>query len=130
MDQPRGAVDHVRLRDPARKTYTRTFRTRREADAFEAQERASRARGAWIDPRRAETSLHDVALSWLDSNPAIRPASIARDKTALRVHVLPALGDRTIGSLNPADVQKCVNDWARQMGPVQFGGSTDHSPPS
>jgi len=107
----------VRLRDPAGITYTRTFRTRREAETFEALERASRARGAWLDPRRAETKLHDVAVTWLDSNPAKRPSSIARDESALRVHVLPALGDRTIGSLTPADIQRCINEWSRQMAP-------------
>jgi integrase len=105
------------LRDPTGTTYTRTFRTRREAEAFEAQERASRARGAWLDPRRAEKRLGDVAGSWLESNPAKRPSSIARDESALRVHVIPALGERTIGSLTPADIQHWVNEWSQQMAP-------------
>lgn len=51
----------VRLRDPSGKTYTRTFRTRHEAETFAADERASRRRGAWLDPRRAETPLREVA---------------------------------------------------------------------
>ncbi len=91
----------VRLRDPSGKTYTRTFRTRREAEAFEADERASRRRGNWLDPRRSEEPLRVVAGRWLDSNPAKRPSSRARDDSALRVHILPALGDRPIGSLTP-----------------------------
>lgn len=45
----------VRLRDPSGQTYTRTFRNRREAEAFASDERASRRRGAWLDPRRAES---------------------------------------------------------------------------
>ena len=87
----------VRLRDPSGNTYTRTFRTRREAEAFEADERASRRRGNWLDPRRSEEPLRAVAARWLDSNPAKRPSSRARDDSALRVHILPALGDRSIG---------------------------------
>lgn len=64
----------VRLRDPPGRTYTRTFRTRREAEAFASDEQASRRRGAWLDPRRAEATLREVAGGWLDSNPGKRPS--------------------------------------------------------
>ena len=67
--------------------------------------------------RRPETKLRDVAMAWLDSNPAKRPSSIARDQSALRVHILPALGGQTIESLMPADIQRCVNDWSQRMAP-------------
>lgn len=107
----------VRLRDPAGKTYTRTFVTRREAEAFEVSERASRARGAWLDPRRAEATLRETAVAWLDANPGKRPSSRARDDSALRVHIHPALGDRTIGSLTPTDIQGCINHWSQTMAP-------------
>ena len=107
----------VRLRDPAGKTYNRTFRTRREAEAFEVSERASRARGAWLDPRRAEVTLRETATAWLDANPGKRPSSRARDDSALRTHIFPILGDRTIGSLTPSDIQRCVNDWSETMAP-------------
>ena len=105
----------VRLRDPSGKTYTRTFRTRREAEAFESDERASRRRGNWLDPRRSEEPLRGVAGRWLESNPAKRPSSRARDDSALRVHILPALGDRSIGSLTPSDIQQCVNIWSERL---------------
>jgi integrase len=97
--------------------YTRTFRTRRQAEAFEADQRASRRRGAWLDPRRAEEPLRAVAEQWLDSNPFKRPSSRARDESALRTHILPALGDRPIGSLTPSDIQQCVNDWSQKLAP-------------
>lgn len=107
----------VRLRDPSGRTYTRTFRTRREAEAFASDERASRRRGVWLDPRRAETTLREVAAGWLDSNPGKRPSSRARDDSALRTHILPALGDRPIGSLTPSDIQRWVNDWSQTLAP-------------
>ena len=107
----------VRLRDPAGKTYTRTFRTRREAETFEVSERASRARGAWLDPRRAEVTLLETATVWLDANPGKRPSSRARDDSALRTHIFPMLGSRTIGSLIPSDIQRCVNQWSETMAP-------------
>ena len=46
----RGARYDVRLRSPDGRNYKRTFRSRREADAYEARELADRSRGAWIDP--------------------------------------------------------------------------------
>lgn len=107
----------LRLRDPSGRVYTRTFRTRREAEAFEADERASRRRGSWLDPRRAEEPLRAAAAQWLDSNPAKRPSSRARDESALRTHILSALGDRPIGSLTPSDIQQCVNGWSRRLAP-------------
>ena len=98
-------------------TYTRTFRTRREAETFQVSERGSRARGAWLDPRRAEVTLQETATVWLDANPGKRPSSRARDDSALRTHIFPMLGDRTIGSLTPSDIQRCVNDWSETMAP-------------
>ena len=50
----RGAVYDVRLRTVDGSSYKRSFRTRREAEVFEARERADRSRGTWLDPRRAE----------------------------------------------------------------------------
>ena len=48
----RGAVYDVRLRDASGRVYTRTFRTKKEAERFEATERADRASGAY--PGRVE----------------------------------------------------------------------------
>jgi integrase len=107
----------VRLRDPSGRGYTRTFRTRREAEAFERKELVDRARGAWLDPRRAETTLTEVAGQWLESNPAKRPTTLAKDESALKVQILPAIGDRQLGSLSPADIQKCVNEWSKRLAP-------------
>jgi integrase len=107
----------VRLRDPSGRGYTRTFRTRREAEAFERKELVDQARGAWLDPRRAETPLREVAGHWLESNPAKRPNTLAKDESALRVQILPAIGDRELGSLSPADIQRCVNAWSKKLSP-------------
>ena len=56
-----GARYDVRLRSPDGRVYNRTSRTKREAERYEATERADRARGAWLDPRHAETTFADAA---------------------------------------------------------------------
>jgi integrase len=105
-------VYDVRLRDPDGRAYKRTFRTKREAEAFEAAERTDRARGAWIDPRKAATTFGELAPRWLNGNPAKRPTSRERDEVIIRLHLLPELRQRAVGSITPADVQRVVNGWS------------------
>jgi integrase-like protein len=110
-------VYDVRLRDPDGRGYKRTFRTKREAEAFEAAERTDRARGAWIDPRKAATTFAELASRWLNGNPAKQPTSVERDDVIIRLHLLPELGRRAVGSITPADVQRLVNGWSQRYAP-------------
>jgi len=102
----------VRLRDPSGREYSRTFRTKREAEAFEDTQRADRARGAWLDPRTGEMAFGAWAKEWLDSDPGKSPSALARDETILRVHLLPTLADRPLASISHRDVQALVASWA------------------
>jgi integrase len=103
----------VHLRDANGRMYQRTFRTKREAEAYQAQERTDRARGTWVDPRGGSTPFGEVAAEWLRSNPAKRPSAIARDETIVRLHLLPPLGRQPIASITPRDVQQLVNQWCK-----------------
>jgi integrase len=71
------------------------------------------ARGRWVDPAALATTVATVAADWLASNPTKRSSSYARDETIVRVHLLPTLAKRAIGSLSPADAQGLVNAWVR-----------------
>src|ERR1035441_982367 len=79
----------VRLRDPSGREYSRTFRTKKEAEHFEDTQRADRARGGWVDPRTGDVAFGAWAKEWLASNPGKSPSALARDETILRVHLLP-----------------------------------------
>ncbi len=110
-------VYDVRLRGLDGREVSRTFRTRRDAVAYEAAQRTALSRGGWLDPRRGEVTVAEVAEEWLRSNVAKRASTWARDESALRVHVLPEVGKRPISSLSPADVRAVVSRWAEVMGP-------------
>jgi hypothetical protein len=110
-------VYDVRLRDPEGRAYKRTFRTKRDAQAFAAAQRTDRVRGAWIDPRKAATTFAELAPRWLTGNPAKRPTSLERDEAIIRLHLLPELGSRAVGSITPADVQRVVNGWVQRYAP-------------
>lgn len=74
-------------------------------------------RGGWMDPRAATTLFHLVAERWQHSNPAKRPSTLARDDVTLRLHLLPALGDKPIGQITPADVRTLVTKWLTKRKP-------------
>jgi hypothetical protein len=76
-------VYDVRLRDPSGKEYSRTFLTKREAEAFEAAEITARNRGTWIDPRSANLTVSEVSRRWLETNPAKRTRSAETDRGTL-----------------------------------------------
>ena len=108
----------VRLRDPAGRVYNRTFRTKREAEAYETGQRTDRNRGTWFDIRAADTRFAEVAEEWLHGNPAKRTGSIARDASVVNVHLIPVLGRHAIGAISPRDVQRLVNAWAQKYAPA------------
>ena len=107
----------VRLRDPAGKTYTRTFRTRKDAERFESTERADQARGSWLDPRGGDILVKDWAAQWLESNPAKSPSAYARDESVIRLHINPSIGDQRLGAITQPRVQSLVNVWTAKSKP-------------
>lgn len=113
----RGRVYDVRYRGPGGRNFSRTFLTKRAALEFEAQQRTAKNRGTWIDPQGSKITMRELGHEWLDSNPAKRDSTWARDESALRVHVYPNLGDRTIGSLTPADIRRLVAKWSEELAP-------------
>jgi hypothetical protein len=65
-------VYDVRLRDPMGRNYKRTFRTKRQAENFAANERVEQVRGTWVDPREGRILLAQYATAWLGSRTSLR----------------------------------------------------------
>lgn len=116
-DTSRGRVYDVRYRGPDGREISRTFLTKRDALEFEAQQRTAKSRGSWIDPRGSKITVRALGAEWLESNPAKRDSTWARDESALRVHVYPEIGDRAIGSLTPVDIRRLVVEWSEDLAP-------------
>jgi integrase len=95
----------VRLRTPDGHQYKRTFRTRKEADTFEARELADRSRGAWVDPRAGNVPLRDYATNWLANRGQLRPRTRELYEGLLRLHILSTLGDVELSDLVPSKVR-------------------------
>jgi integrase len=107
----------ARYRDSAGRQRTQTLDSRASAKAWLSTTEADMQRGGWIDPRLTATKLEVIAVRWLDANPGKRAGSIARDRSILTNHILPALGHRAVGAVTQSDVQRLVNDWAARCSP-------------
>lgn len=57
----------------------------------------------------ADRPFKEVAAAWLASNPHKRPTTYTHDAAAIRVHLLPTLGEMRIGRIRPTDVQAVVH---------------------
>lgn len=108
-----GVSYQVKLRRPDGTQYSRTFRTKKEAEAFENEEINSMRHGSWIDLRRSSATFGDLVEDWIRHNTLKRQRSLDRDLGILKLHLLPALGTRQIHTIKKTDIQHLVNTWTR-----------------
>jgi integrase len=98
-------VYDVRLRDPSGRHYKRTFRSKKEAEAFDAGERTSQSTGTWVDPREGKVVLDEYASTWLKTRVGLRPRTRDLYELTLRLHILPTFGRKEIASITSAMVR-------------------------
>ncbi len=88
---------------------SRTFSTRKAAEAFAHRVELEKAEGVYRDPSAAKVPLAERARAWLEGRHDLRPSTRAIYDGVLRLHVLPRLGDRPIGSIRPEEVRSFVS---------------------
>ena len=91
----------VRLRAPDGHQYTKSFRTRKEAEAYINQERAAQIQGTWVDPAAGKVRLDAYSSTWLAQRPALRPRTVELYEYLLRRFVLPELGPKSLDKITP-----------------------------
>jgi|GEM_PF-2986834 len=96
----------VHLRKPNGVQYKRTFRSRQDAEVFEANERVTRSQGTWIDPAGGNIRLEQCASEWLDLRVDLRPRTLELYEGLLRLHILPALGSSQLRMLSPGTIRR------------------------
>ena len=105
----------VRLRRPDGTVRNKTFRTRRDAEAYERGQLSARDRGVWTDPRAGRVLLEEYAGSWLSARTVRgRPLalrSVESYQYLLDNFVLPTFGDSAISEITPEHVRA----WHREM---------------
>ncbi len=103
----------VRLRYPDGRQYSKTFRSKKEAERYRATELADRARGNWIDPQAGQITFSDWADEWLEAMVHTwRPRTTEKHRLAVDVHWRPRFGHQSLDALSPRQIQAAVNELA------------------
>ncbi|GAA4588680.1 tyrosine-type recombinase/integrase [Planotetraspora phitsanulokensis] len=104
-------------RDEVGRQRAKTFRTKREADAFLSEVGTALNRGTYIDPHAAKRKFGPYAGTWmLSRNHEI--TTVARDDSIMRTHVLPRWQETPLGKIDYMAVQTWVSDLGKRLSPA------------
>lgn len=107
------------MRRPDGTQYQKSFNSKKEAEAYQAQQKSEQNNGTWLDDRYTKITFEEMAHRWLNNNSAKRATSRNRDNGILQKHLIPALGERTVRSIKHSDVMAMVNSWnAAKLAPA------------
>lgn len=109
VKDPRRYYD-VRTRIDGR-TVTKTFPTRKAADAYAAKTEHDKVRGTAVDPRRGRETFHEYATRWLETRRVggrpLAPKTRELYAILLRKHLEPTFGPTPIGAISA----EAVRNW-------------------
>jgi integrase len=91
---------------------SKTFRTRKDAEAWRRQQLSAVDEGSWIDPQSGRVTLASWSNDWLDSAVNLRATTRAIHRRNLDLHILPALGSVELGKLKAPSLRAWLNDLA------------------
>jgi len=97
----------ARYRDDTGREHARHFARKVDAQRWLDETTASVVTGTYVDPKAGKTTVREYAVQWQAAQ-VWRTKTAKRVETDLRVHILPALGDRAVSSVRPSDVQGLV----------------------
>src|SRR4051812_46153536 len=104
----------ARYRDEAGCEHARHFGRRIDAQRWLDEVTAAIVTGQYVDPRAGRVTLRAYAASWQAAQVG-RPNTVRITDNALRLHVLPRLGDRPIGTIRRSDVQALVKACSERL---------------
>jgi integrase len=91
----------------------KNFRTKKEAQDFEASIRTAKSKGTRVDTNAAKIKFADYVEIWKATKSNQRPRTAYRRDNILNKHLLPALGDMALRSIHRSDFQNLVNNWKK-----------------
>jgi len=118
----RGTTYVVRWRDP--KPREKTFRTKAEAERFQRRVGHTLDAGTYRDPRFDRVTFEQWAARWWPTveKSARAPKTIDNYGWALRLHVLPHLGDMRLVTIRRIDLE----EWIAELRDEGLGHSAIH----
>jgi integrase len=84
---------------------TRTFKRRKDADAYANTVEADKLRGIVVDPRRAKVTLKAYADPWLTERNDLAVRTLELYRWLLDRHILPPMGALALSDLTPSVIR-------------------------
>jgi integrase len=100
----------ARYRAPDGRERTRAFRLKVDAERWLVERERDKHRGDWVDPSLGRIAFGEWVAEVEETRLNRRASSQARDTSLLRSLILPALGERSLSSIDPTDVRQLVAD--------------------
>jgi integrase len=104
-------------RDPSGKQRSKTLRTKREANVFLAEVETALNRGTYVAPDAGRLRFADYAERWAAGRNDER-ATVARDASVMRNHVVPRWGTLPIAKIEHSAVQAWVTALGERLSPA------------
>ena len=86
--------------------HSKAFLRKGDAERFLVSKQGEVHRGDWVDPAFTRTTVRVWAERWLATRKDL--AAYDRDESYVRNHVIGELGDRTLGSLRPIELEEWI----------------------
>jgi integrase len=106
----------ARYRDADDREHARHFARKADAELWLAQVRADQLRGTYVDPRAGKVTLKAFSDRWLAAQ-GHRAGTRRLYERTMRLHVLPTLGDRPLGSIRRTDIQGLITASSEHLAP-------------
>jgi site-specific recombinase XerC len=100
----------ARYRDPLGRVTSRSFSRKADAQRYLVEMEADKARGGWIDPRKADMPLAHWAEEFLSLARRLSPSTQQAYRRDLDKYVLPRLGACRLGALPADEIENWLND--------------------
>lgn len=105
---PRDGRWLARWRDPSGRQRKKSFKRKVDAQRWLDQLTAEMHRGQYFDPARAKTLIGSFAQQWAAGLAHLKPSTVTRYRSVVRVHVVPYWGAWQLGSVTQSDVSAWI----------------------
>jgi integrase len=97
---------------------TRTFKRRKDADAYSSTVETDKLRGVAVDPRHGRITVDQWCHSWLSQRTDLRPTTQRLYNYLLDSHIVPTIGKIELGKLSPSIVRAWHAELSAEHRPV------------
>ncbi|MEO3923876.1 tyrosine-type recombinase/integrase [Micromonosporaceae bacterium B7E4] len=104
-------------RDAATRQKAKTFRTKKEANAYLAEVEGALNKGTYVDPHAGKVLFGEFARRWLAGR-SVEARTAERTQSMLRVHLLPKWTDWPLNRIDHLAVQEWVTELGKRLAPA------------